>query len=145
MPGIGTSSIGSTPFGFGTPVEAPEPADLSDRARFVDPATKSYSLASDGEYQRMPLVRQKVILALTTNKGSSSVLPEFGLKLERKIDDSFVQRQEQNVRDALAHIPVNEMTLTGVLVELVPPTGRSRITVSYNDLIENITNQSVTV
>lgn len=146
MAGLGTAPVGSTPFGFGTPTEATAPPENPpDRARFIDPGDKQHTLAADGEYQRMPIVRQKVILALTTSRGSSVAEPTFGLYRERKIDESFVQRQEQRVREALAHIPASEMRLRSVNVRLVPPTGRSEITVAYDDLLTGNMNQSATV
>jgi hypothetical protein len=146
MAGLGTSPVGSTPFGFGTPATATAPPeDPPDLAQFIEPREKQNTLASDGEYQRMPIVRHKVLLALTTTLGSSAAVPTLGMKLERKMDDSFEQRQEQNVRDALAHIPANEMTLNSVVVRRVAPTGRSEITVGYDDLLTGRQNQFVTV
>lgn len=137
LSGFGTSPVGSTPFGFGVPTVAPTPpSTVPEGARFIDPFTGDYVLDSEGEYERISGVRQRVVVALTTRKGSSAVLQTFGLKLPDKIDATFQQRVTNAVRAALSHlIAVKPPVIRLDAVEVqTPQPGRAYITVRWTDL-----------
>lgn len=131
MIGIGTVAIGSTPFGFGTPVVAQAPSESQGNAAFIDPRTKDYVVGDDGEVKRMPITRQRVLLLLLTELGSSAD-PEKGLRLPDKIDQTYVQQCQQAVRDAL--VPMGgDIVIDAIPVEVLP-NGRTFITVEFTDL-----------
>lgn len=136
MAGFGGFSIGSTPFGAGTPAEAVEPPDGPPLgARFLDATTRDWVVGEDGEYQRMPLVRQRVLLRLATLLRSSSVLPEFGVRLPDRIDNRYQQKADQAIRAALADMVLaQEIKILRIDTKLGNPTGRVEHTVSYMDL-----------
>jgi len=137
MSGLGDSPVGlSTPFGVGVPDEAVAPPTVApEQARFIDPISRDYVVADDGEYQRMPRLRQRVLLALTTEQGSSSVLQQFGFNPPNRIDTTFERRATNSVQSALAFlITAKELHLDAVSVAL-PRPGRVRLSVSYTDLL----------
>jgi phage baseplate assembly protein W len=136
MAGLGGFSLGSTPFGAGTPSPAAAPPDAPlQEARFIDPVTKDYVVGADGEYLAMPSVRQRMVLALGMTLGSAAALQEAGLQLPDRIDERFPQRSEQAIRRA-----VEFMVLAGEVridaVEIIPSdvTGRTEHLVSFTDL-----------
>ncbi len=137
MAGLGTSPIGiSTPFGTGTPTEANAPPETAPQAaRFFDPLTRDYVLdTGDGSYQRMPQLRQRVLLAILETKGSSSVRPNDGVILPSLIDASFERRSRSSITQALNFLVVSgELRIDGITFEY-PNTGGVRITVEYTDL-----------
>jgi hypothetical protein len=135
MAGFANSPLGITPFGTGTPAVAQAPpANPPEGARYLNPATRDYERDDEGEYKRMPVTRQRVLLALTTLFNSSSVLVNQGLKLPKKMDVHFEQRVRVAVQNELAFL-VSEgaMRLDGVTVERTT-IGRARIKVDFTDL-----------
>jgi len=125
-----------TPFGIGTPDEAAAPPTIAPQAaRFLDPLTRDYTVGSDGEYLRMPSLRQRVELALGTLKASSSVQPTAGLTLPDKIDGNYERRVRFAVNSALAFlVKSGELRIDAVtLLESRP--GRSDIRVAFTDLL----------
>lgn len=133
MIGLGVSLMGSAPFGAGTPDEATAPpADIPERANFIDPRTGDYVVQDDGSYQRMPVVRQQVLLLLKTERDSAAAAPDIGLDLPRRMDQSFEQRARGSVLMALEPIG-NDVRIDAVPVERIG-TGRADITVEYTDL-----------
>lgn len=136
MSGLGTSPIGlSTPFGVGvaTEVDAP-PTSAPQAARYIDPTTRDYALAEDGSYLRMPELRQRVILAVTEAKGSSSVRHEDGVDIPTRIDASFERRAKNSIASALSFL-VDEQALRidGITIEY-PRAGGVTTTIAYTDL-----------
>jgi hypothetical protein len=129
--GLGSSSLGGTPFGFGTPVASQAPPDPQGSAAFIDPTTKDHVVGDDGESLRMPITRQRVLLLLMTELGSSAD-PEKGLRLPDKIDQFYAQTAQQAVRDCLATLG-SDIVINRIPVEILP-NGRSSITVDYTDL-----------
>jgi phage baseplate assembly protein W len=136
MVGFGGFPIGSTPFGAGTPVDAiAPPENKPERARFLNPITGDYEVDDDGEYKRMPIVRQRVLLRLGTLRGSSTVLPNFGLRLPERIDARYKQGAEEAIRVALADMITNrEIKIVRIDTTIGNPTGRVEHTVVYTDL-----------
>ena len=135
MPGFGTSPYGRFPYGFSEPVSADEPPDAPEDARFLDFRTKDYIVGDDGELERMPTTRQRVLLALSTLLGSSTVLRDFGVKLPGVIGPNDEHLVRQAVERALKHL-IDEpaIVLNSVTVEHGNPIGRSTITVDYTDI-----------
>lgn len=134
MAGFGAVAVGSTPFGAGTPAEAiAPPENLPEAARFINHFTGDYEAADDGEYKRMPITRQRVLIALGTLFGSSSVVPDLGAKLPDIIDDSYDRRAEQAIRRAVEDMVVaQEIRVEAVIIER--QGGRVTHTVKYRDL-----------
>ncbi len=137
MSGAFDSPLGSTPFGAGTPLPAgAPPTGLSTFVRFIDGVTGDFQQdAATGHLAQMPLVRQRVFLALVTRLGSSSVLPGFGLKRPTKIDNSIVRTMQAAARVALYQLTDVEkvVRIDDLIVEQVT-SGRVQLTVLYTDL-----------
>lgn len=133
MAGLGAFPIGTTPFGAGTPAEAPvRPERPPEQAVFLDPRTGDYVVADDGAYQRMPIVRSQALMLLKTKRGTAAHEPELGLQLPDKMDASFAQRAREAVLAALAPIG-DDIRIDAVPVKTID-TGRADITVEFTDL-----------
>lgn len=126
---------GTGPAGLGTPaLVADAPADKAG-SRYLNPITKDYQLSA-GQFAQMPPVRQQVLLALTTARGSSTAQPAFGIRSPRKVGGRFVAEMRVAVRAALAHLTTESrprIRIERIDVEKVS-TGHVRTTVSYVDL-----------
>ena len=135
MAGFANSPFAVTPFGTGPPAIAQAPPSNPPReARYLNPATRDYEQDGEGEYKRMPITRQRVLLALTTLFNSSSVLVNKGLKLPKKMDRHYDQRVRVAVQNELAFlVKEGAAKLDGVTVER-PSVGRARIRVDFIDL-----------
>ena len=134
MAGLGLFPVGSTPFGAGTPVEATAPPTaIPELANFLDPRTGDYVVQADGSYQRMPVVRHRVLMLVKTELGSAAPEPDIGLRLPQKMDQSFEQRARQAVTRALAPISSEDMHIDGIPVER-SGMGRADITIEFTDL-----------
>lgn len=134
MAGLGLAPVGFFPFGFGSPVSVDDPPDAPDQARFVDFLTGDYVVGDDGELERMPITRQRVLLSLATVRGSSTALPAFGVTLPKIIgsnDDALVRQAVERALRPL--IDEGSIVLNLVEVDHGNPIGRSRITVDYTD------------
>ncbi len=127
--GYGT---GSGPYGTGTPATATVPAPPGpDAGKYISHVTGDYEREADGSYKRMPRIRQRVVLALGTIAGSSSVLPKLGTKFPDKIDDSFDYRVKAEVQRALLDLTNSgEIRIDAITIER-PNSGRAEITVAY--------------
>ncbi len=136
MAGLGGSPIGSTPFGAGTPLEAVVPPDAPMQgARFINVDTKDYQTGDDGEYQAMPTVRQRALLALSTTLGSAASLLEHGIRLPDRIDERYPQRSSQAIRRALDFmVKAGEMRIDAITLLDTRVTGRTEHQISYTDL-----------
>ncbi len=136
MAGLGSSPLGfGTPFGIGTPDNAtPPPTVAPQGAAFIDPITKDYVIGPDGEYLRMPTLRQCVVLALGTVLQSSSVMQDAGLALPDRVDGNHERRAQFAVKTALQSlVAAKRLRVDSVTVEF-PRPGRDEITVAYTDL-----------
>lgn len=138
MTGAFDSYLGSTPFGAGTPLPAgPPPTGTSGLCRFIDGQTGDFAIDSTtGHFERMPLVRQRILLYLLTRRGSSTVLPKWGLRRPPKIDASAVWLMQAETRVALSQMTDVEKSLRidEITVEQVEGSGRVRVIVRYTDL-----------
>jgi len=132
MAGLGTTSLGWVALGYGTPVVATAPPPLPVGSPYLNTTTRDYVVSSDGGLQRMPSLRHRVVMLLSTELGSAAHEPTIGVRIPDKIDQSFVQRAQQSVRDCLA-ILAGELRIDSIPVD-VYPSGRVAITVNYTDL-----------
>jgi phage baseplate assembly protein W len=147
MSGLGNSALGTSPFGLGTPVAAAVLPTGSAGSRFIAPGTGDYEHdAETGQLKQMPRSRQKVLLALKTERGSSSVLREFGLLRPRKIDGAIERTAYNAVRAALYHLTDVErcIRLDSVLVG-ARAGGRLTLTVAFTDLETGLVVEPVSI
>jgi phage baseplate assembly protein W len=101
----------------------------------LDPLTKDYTVAADGEYLRMPSLRQRVELALGTLKGSSSVQQTAGLTLPDKIDGNYERRVRFAINSALAFLVTSGELRVDAVTAIESRPGRSDIRVAFTDLL----------
>lgn len=125
------------PFGSGAPATLAAPPAVPDlTAAFVDPTPRDYQLTADAETARMPSVRQQMLIALTTEEGSMSCLPAFGIKLPKKIDENIGRLVKIAVVAATRHITsVGRARINGVTTTQLN-TGLVQILVEYDDLVD---------
>ena len=114
MSGFGSQPFGSSPYGIGTPSTAPEQGgkilrDLftgeTQGSRRIDPLTKDYVLDDFGRIVGMVDVQQLVLLAVSTDKGSSAVR-QLGQDLKKidRIGTNTVRRIDVTLRAAVQHL-----------------------------------------
>lgn len=142
--GFGLSSFGLSPYGTGTPETSAVPASGAAGSRYINPATRDYQQdPTTGQLAQMPSTRQRVLLALLTVQGSSSVYGRFGIKLPRKMGTSFEVEMRFAVRAALRHLTDAEKVIRIDSITVERGAGsRSRTTVSYTDLATGETDQA---
>lgn len=134
MAGFGTLGFGSGPLGLGTPITAEAPPDGPAGCKFINPATGDFEQDADThQLKQMPAARQAVLLALRTLQGSSSAIPGFGVRMPRKMGDTFEAEAKSAITTALAHLTGSgRIRLDGVKVEK-GLGGRARFTISFTD------------
>ena len=138
MAGFGVSPLGGFPCGFAPPVTAYDPPDPPEDARYLDYLTSDYRVGDDGEVERMPVTRHRVLLALATLRGSSTVLRDFGVALPRVVGPNDEADTWIAVEAALQHLIAEvALILNFVKVDHGNPIGRSIITVDYTDTATN--------
>jgi len=129
------AGIGSTPFGYGTPTTAGTLPKRVAAANYLNPATKDYEQDPDtGELAQMPIVRQRVLLALTETFGSSSARPTDGILTPRKIGKDFQRAMADAVRQALRQLIEVERAIRVDDVTVRHEGSRAITTLSYTDL-----------
>lgn len=136
MAGLGLTPLGVTPFGLGTPDGTQAPPDTKPAGvRYINYLTKDYERADNGELKRMPPMRQRVLLVLSTTLGSSTILPGLGLRLPERIDKRYPQLAEQAIRSALKPmVQSRELRVDFVRVNRTNNPGRVDHQVGYTDL-----------
>lgn len=114
----------------------PPPVGHSALCRYLDGYSGDYRIdATTGHLAGMPVVRQRVLLAIMTVRGSSSVLPTFGMRHPPKIEASTTWAMQAEVRSALSSmVDRHEIRIDQIDVEQVEGSGRIRVTVDYTDL-----------
>lgn len=133
MAAFGTSSFGVSPYGAGTTVAHPEPPrDPPSGVKFLDHRTRDYARNADGSYQRMPTTRQRVQLAVMTEQGSSTALPEFGSKFPDKIDENYEAASQSEAARCLAALITEQQIVLGSVTVEQTETGRVEITIPYD-------------
>jgi len=136
MAGFGETELGLTPFGTGTADgTAAPPTTLPSTSRYVNFRTKDYEVADDGEYKRMPSVRHRVLMILSTTLDSAAALPGFGLKLPARIDKRYPQLADHAIRLALKPmVRAGELKIEKIEVTRSSVTGRVDHVVKFKDL-----------
>lgn len=147
MAGAGNTPAGGGPAGQGGPsfaVSPPLPRTPmgAPQARALDPRTGRIAFDACGRPLRTSGVRQRVLLALLTERGSACVL-ELGHTLR---DVKFITPSTHNlvetiVRTALAALIANfEIELISVEVDLESRLGVDRlpVRVRWRDLVGNV-------
>lgn len=133
MPTTG-APLGETPLGYGEPEEAPVPPEVSTFSRFID--TGAGDFAMDDETRglaQMPGVRQRVLLALKTRFGTSTVLPRFGLRWGGKLDAQAESRIKGEIRLCLKPL-VEDGSISLVSIDWEKrDLGRAVATITYFD------------
>lgn len=137
MSGFGISPIGTGAFGLGTPGEAPEPTTGSVGVRWINPATKDYEVnTGTGNLKQMPGVRQQVMIAISTLKGSSAPNPRFGVVLPNKMNETFESECKTACRAALQHLTKSDSPLIKInrIIVTRGRNSRAEIIIDYTDL-----------
>lgn len=145
MPGFGSTSFGTSPFGLGVPGEAALPTTSPAGSRYLNPATGDYQYnVVTGQLAQMPSLRQRVLITLTTEYGSIPTLPTFGFKRPMKMGDSFENEMKSAVRSALAYLTDAEkvMRIDQILVRKGRGS-RSETTVIFTDMTTGVPDQRV--
>lgn len=144
MPTTG-AALGAYPLGYGEPAEAPMPPEPTKFSRYINPGTKSFQIDAETRgLAQMPGTRQRVLIALSAARGSSTVRRELGLRFGGKIGENFVNEMQGEVRHALRFL-LAERALRLERVEVEKRSvGRLRIIVTYTDLATGETGQQVT-
>jgi hypothetical protein len=100
----------------------------------LDPRTKDFALDSEGAYKRMPTTRHRVLVALTTRKGSNAADANAGIDIPRKIGTNDAQKMRIAVSNALRVLDdEGAISLEDVTTET--SGGRVVATVDYVDLL----------
>lgn len=142
MAGFGTMACGQGPFGLGTPVSAEAPPDGPAGSRFINPASGDYEIDADTrQLKQMPPTRQAVLLALKTVRGSSSALPQFGVRWPRKMGDTFEAECRSAVAAALSHLTSTNRIRIDSVSALKGIGGRAKVTVSFTDISTGLSDQ----
>jgi hypothetical protein len=113
MLGLGFAPFGVGPYGLGTPGTAPVPggkvhddgSGFQTGSRMLSEETKQYVFDSYGRIMGMSDVRQLVLLAVSTLKGSA-VMTDLGHDLSEieDITSDFEQRVDSTLRNALSRV-----------------------------------------
>ncbi len=135
MPGFGSAPFGSSGVGLGVPVNSTDPPDGAAGCRYINPRTGDYEVDEDTrQLKQMPATRQKVLLALKTLYGSSSILPTWGIQAPKKMGDTFEADMQAAVRAALRTLTdVQKVIRIDNIIVQKGAGGRSKTTVVYTD------------
>lgn len=134
---VSGSPVGSTPFGLGTPVAAPEPSTAGPAlSRYINPGSGEYEIdAAVGQFAKMPSIRQRVLLIAKTEFGSSTALPNLGIKRPAKIDEAFEAKFRGEIRRAFKRLTDVERVIQIVDIQIEKVSmGRIAWTMSWVDL-----------
>jgi hypothetical protein len=134
---ISGAPLGLTPFGFGTPVTAPEPFTAPPAlSRFINSGTGQYELDSlTGQFRGMPPLRQRVLLVATMEFGSSSALRNLGIERPTKIDNTFRARMENAVKRAYYYLTDVEKIMRIDFISINKlSSGRVSVSIEYTDV-----------
>lgn len=134
MDGIGTIAAGTGLAGFGEPTEQAAPPDKDQWSRYLNPETGKYEIDDDTSgFKRMPRTRQRVLLALLTEFGSSTVQPEWGFARPSKMGDRFAGEVQARVRRALRRLTDVERLIRIIAIDVERGSIRFSVKVRYYD------------
>lgn len=125
--GIGRTSAGTGPFGLGTPVAVPaattnvlkDALGVPQGSRYINPVTRDYAYDTDGNAVGMNSVQQRVQLAVSTDRGTSTAR-DLGnrLKTIQRITDGFSKEVDTMVRECVADLLADgSITIEAIRVE----------------------------
>lgn len=98
---VSGAAFASTPWAFPAIEAAPEPPRGSvTLVRQLDPLTRDY-VATKRDFERTTETRQRVLLALTTTRGSSPVLRDLGLRMPESLDENLIRAEVRRSLDRL--------------------------------------------
>lgn len=144
---VSGSPVGSTPFGFATPVAAPLPATQGPAlSRYIDPGSGDFLIDDQvGQFAYMPSLRQRVLLIMNTQIRSSTAMPDLGIPRPKKIDEAYITNTRNALIRAFYRLTNVErvMRIEDLLIEKTN-TGRVSVTVVYTDLTQGNPGQQVT-
>lgn len=144
MAGFGSQPFGSSPYGIGTPAVATELGGklFQDAAsgeqtgsRKIDPLTRDYEINDYGRIAGMSNVKQLVLLAVSTKRGSSA-MRELGQELQsiERITSNFARRVDTTLRRSVQHLVDRGLiTVIDTTVEIVRP-GVARARLRWRDI-----------
>lgn len=156
MPGFASQPFGSTPYGIGQPSDANPNGGGALRGQFtdqptgsrrIDPRSKDYVLNEWGRIRGMDDTQQLVLLAVSTDRGSSAVR-ELGHELKKidRITDNFERRVDSTFRTALEHLVSRGMiAIHSVTVERASVPGRAFARIVWRDLVTETEPQTTEV
>lgn len=120
-----------------TPIGAPPAATQGPAlSRYIDPGTGDFLIDdSVGQLAAMPSLRQRVLLIMNTQLGSSTALPQLGVPRPRKIDETYIVSTRAAIRKAFYRLTDIEriMRIEDILIDK-RPGGRIQVTLVYRDL-----------
>lgn len=135
--GFGSSAFGTFAFGVGVPAALTATPLPEAGSRFINPRTRDFEVDSNTEQlAQMPKTRQRVLLAVTTVRSSSTAIPGMGLAMPDRIGGAFETQTRFAYRSALAHLTREEspvIQIDDIKVE-VYAVGKVLVTISYTDL-----------
>jgi hypothetical protein len=139
--GFGTSTAGLCPVGLYDVTEPTAPPKPSEFSRFLGTDGQYVIDGVSGGFARMPRLKQRIVLAVATVLGSSTVQPDWGLKIPAKMTATFDAQVAVAIRKALRRLTDVErlMLITDIRVER--DTWRARATVVYVDLSDGQTSE----
>lgn len=134
--GCGLAPCGFVSCGFWEDDTAPVRVANIVNAR--DITTGDFALDSDGKFIGMGKVRQMVVMALATIKGSATALPSLGLTfpINQNINSGTTRRIQSDVRSALAHLVRRYIRIVEIAVTY-PTSSRAQVEVRYINLESN--------
>lgn len=134
MPGHGHFPFGLLPLGTGAQATATVPPERRpQQARFINPVTRDYERDTDGEFKRMPITRQRVLIALSSKLSSGSAVPWLGVDIPQRMDITFERRVQIRVREALRHLTRDGSLRIISIKPRIVQVGRVEIKVHYFD------------
>ncbi len=137
MTGFGLSPAGTGAFGIGTPAEPAAETTGTIGIRWINPATRDYEVdIVTGNLKQMPSVRQQVMLAISTIRGTATPSPRFGVVLPNKMANTFESECKIACRAALAHLTSPDPPLIKIhnITVTKGRNSRAEILIDYTDL-----------
>ncbi len=147
--GLGSSSIGNSPYGLGTPAPGFKPAGLAlidfagsglqDGARYIDPITGLFSVDQYGQFRGMTPAQQQVYLSVKTDVQTAiPVTLGHDLKSIQDIGPNFVAQVQAIISKSLVRLTSAKIiSIQSISVEQVKPTG-ALIHIQWTDLTTGV-------
>jgi len=123
-------------YGFFTPATTEAPPSGAAGCRYINPATRDYEVDSDtGQLAQMPAKRQRVLIAVMTELGSSSALQDLGIRRPRKMGTNFEGEMRAAVRATLrTMVDVEKVIRIDDIIVKRGSGGRAETTIVFTDL-----------